>query len=84
MYISLSLYIYIYIYLNIHGRNRFGSVRFGSGLVEKSSFRFGSVWQMLFFSGSMRFGLHLLNASWFGSDRFGSVWPVRFGFLIPS
>ena len=54
------------------GRKRFASIRFGSVSFEKSLFRFGSVWQ-LFLSGSMRFGLYFLNASWFGPVRFGSV-----------
>ena len=79
------------------GRNWSGSIRFGSVIFEKSSFRFGSVWQFYVY-GSMRFGLRFLNALWlgpvrFGSfprpvpagsriKRFGSVRPVRFGFLL--
>ena len=45
----------------IAGRSRFGLIRFGSVIFEKSSFRFGSVRCGNCFSGSMRFG------------RFGSV-----------
>ena len=72
-----------------------GSVRFGSGLFEKSSVRFGSANHL---SGSTRFGLRFLNVSWLGPVRFGSVprpvpavsrikWfgsvrPVRFGFFF--
>ena len=79
------------------GRNRFVSIRFGSRLFENSSVRFGSVWTIIF-PGSTRFGLRFSDASWlgpvrFGSvprpvpagsriKRFGSVRPVRFGFLF--
>ena len=77
---------------------RFGAIRFGSGLFENSSVRFGSVRQFML-PGSMRFGLRFSDPSWFGPVRFGSVpRPVpagsgmkRFGcsagsvwFLIPS
>ena len=79
------------------GTKRFGVIRFGSRFVEISSVRFGSVWfgsvrlVSVFdavwpaFSGRVvaRFGSfpHLFPA---GSrvKRFGSVRPVRFGFLF--
>ena len=74
------------------GRNRFGSIRFGSVTFEKSSVRFGSVRKHVF-PGSMRFGLPFSDASWLGPVRFG-LFPhpvpelngsVRFGsVLIPS
>ena len=66
-------------------------------LFESSSVRFGSVRKMMF-PGSTRFGFRFPDASWlgpvrFGSvqrpvlagsriERFGSVRPVRFGFLF--
>ena len=77
------------------GRNRFGSIRLGSVIFEKSLFRFGSV-RKYDFPGSTRFGLRFLDASWLGPVRLGSVprpvpagsrikcvgsvRPVRFGF----
>ena len=65
---------------SISGRNRFGSIRFGSGLFESSSVRFGSVWFGTFsFSGPTRFGLRLSDASWLGLVRFGSIrFHIRF------
>ena len=53
------------------GRNRFGSIRFGCGLLNYSSFRFNSVRNMIF-PGSTRFGLRFSDASWLGPVRFGS------------
>ena len=64
------------------GRNRFGSIRFGSGLFENSSVRFGSV-QKTIFPGSTRVGLRFSDASWLGPVRFGSVpHPVPAGSRI--
>ena len=62
--------------LPITGRNRFGSIRFGSGLFDNSSVRFGLV-RKITFPGSTRFGLLFWMRS--GSVRFGSVrFRVRF------
>ena len=68
------------------GRNRFGSIRFGSGLFEKSPVRFGSVRTNKFFQfDSVRTAFS--DGSWLGAVRFGSVSrPVPAGsvrFLIP-
>ena len=52
-------------------RNRLGSIRFGSGLLNNSSVRFGSV-RTNIFPGSTRFGLRFSDASWLGPIRFGS------------
>ena len=76
----------------ISGRNQFGSIRFGSGLFENSSVRFGSVRKNRF-PGSTRFSLRCSDSLWLGPVRFrvrfrqvpelnGSVRPVRFGFLF--
>ena len=46
---------------HIPGRNRFGSIRFGSGLFDNSSVRFGSV-RKIKYPGSTRFGLRFSNA----------------------
>ena len=56
---------------HISGGNRFGSIRFGSGLFEKSSVRLGSV-RKVEFPSSTQFSLCFLNASWLGPVRFGS------------
>ena len=63
------------------GRNRFDSIRFGSGLFENSSVWFGSVRKNIC-PGSTRFSLRFLDALWLGPVRFSSVRPVRFGFLF--
>ena len=52
-------------YVHMTGRNRFGSIRFSSGLSEVLV-RSGLAWQFCY-SGSMRLGPRFLNASWFGS-----------------
>ena len=54
------------------GRNRFGSIRFGSGLFENLSVRFASV-RKITFPASTRFGLRFSDASWLGPIRFGSI-----------
>ena len=54
------------------GRNRFGSIRLGSGFFENRSVRFGSV-RKFSFPGSTRFGLRFSDASWLGPVRFGSA-----------
>ena len=57
----------------VPGRNRFGWIRFGSGLFfDNSSFRFGSV-RTNICPGSTRFDLRFSDASWLGPVRFGSV-----------
>ena len=95
--IMIILMIILVIYMANAGRNRFGSIRFGSGFLffENSPVRFGSV-RTASFPGSMRFGLSFSDASWLGPVRFGSVprlvlnGSVRFGsagsvrFLAPS
>ena len=48
-----------------------GSIRFGSGLFEHLSVRFGSV-RTNMFPGSTRFGLRFSDASWLRPVRFGS------------
>ena len=45
-------------FTEVSGRIPFGSIRFVSVIFETSSFGLSSVWQLLRFSGSMRFGLH--------------------------
>ena len=69
---------------NISGRNRFDSFRLCNCRIILCSIRFGSVrfGSAIICSGSMRFGLCCSCASWLGPVRFGSVWPVRFGFLF--
>ena len=59
------------------GRNRFGSILFGSGLFENSSFRFCSVHKHVF-PGSTRFGLPFSDASWLGPVRTTLRFHVRF------
>ena len=59
------------------GRNRFGSVRFGSGFLSKIN-RLDSVW----FDSVPRLVPAGSRIRWFGSFRFGSADSVRF--LIPS
>ena len=62
--------------------NRFGSLRFGSGLFENSSVRFGSV-RTVIFPASKRFDLRFSDASWLGPVGFGSVpCPVPTGYII--
>ena len=56
---------------------RFDSFRLRT--LRNYSFRFGSEFE---FPGSTQFGLRFSDASWPGSVRFGSVRPVRFGFLF--
>ena len=78
----------------LSGRNRFGSIRFGSTIFEQNLVwvRFGLA---IVLSGSMRFGMRCLTALRFGqvrfdsvprplpagsrTKRFGLVRPVRFG-----
>ena len=55
---------------HITGRNRFGSIRFGSGLLGNLSVRFGSENNISRFDG---FSLRFSDASWLGPVRFGSV-----------
>ena len=62
---------------HLPGRNRFGSIRFGSDFSKIN--RFGSV-RKIRFPGSKRIGLRFSDASWLGLDRFGSFpRPIRAG-----
>ena len=77
--LSLSVYTYIYIYICISGRNRFGSILYGSRLFE--IIRFGSV-RFENKVSLVRCGSASVFRTCSGSVRSGSVrfrvrfWPV--------